>query len=423
MSQAKHISVLPYYGWYVLAASALCEMLIQGATSYGAGLFVLPLQAEYGLSRANASSAILILFVGAVFVAPVAGRILDRVSIRLSVMAGVLCFSLALAVIALSGSLWIMALMVLVPVAMALGLLGPMNTSTLASRWFFRRRGLALGIAAIATSGGGLLVVPFLSKAIELYGWRQALLIEAAVFFVIIAALALLVLRDNPFTAGYGENPENKGRTDRAALMATGGSAAPDADASWRKVVENPGFWAPSLMLASISSIAQVIVVSMPAYGHQLGIGAAASALLISAFSLAAAATKILAGVLADYWDKRVLLFITAIFMPLALGLLCLFSGYAALVTACAMAGVALGGVLPLSSGLLAARFGVARFGTVIGWTYMLLSLSVIVAVRFAGVVFDRTGSYRGAFEGLLLAALLVSVCALLIDMRQKPDT
>jgi MFS family permease len=420
MSQPKHISMLPYYGWFVLAASALCEMLIQGATSYGAGLFVLPLQAEYGLSRANASSAILILFVGAVFVAPVAGRILDRFPIRLSVMAGVLCFSLGLAVIALSGSLWIMALMLLVPVATALGLLGPMNTATLASRWFFRNRGLALGIAAIATSGGGLLVVPFLSKAIELYGWRQALLWEAAVFFVIIAALAVLVLRDNPFKAGYGEHPENKGRTDAEVLMAAGRPQAPDPNSSWRKVLGNAGFWAPSLMLASISSISQVIVVSMPAYGHQLGFSAAASAFLISAFSLAAAATKILAGVLADHWNKRVLLFATAIFMPLALGLLCLFSGYPALVAACAMAGVALGGVLPLSSGLIAARFGVARFGTVIGWTYMLLSLSVIVAVRFAGTVFDRTGSYRGAFEGLLLAALAVSLCALLVDVRQK---
>jgi MFS family permease len=419
MSEAK--LTLPYYGWYVLAGSALCEMLLQGATSYGAGLFVLPLQAEFGLSRANASSPILILFVGAVFVAPIAGRILDRVPIRVSVMAGVFCFSLALAVIALTGSLWLMALMVLAPLAMSLGLLGPMNTATLASRWFFRRRGLALGIAAIATSGGGLLVVPFLSKAIELYGWRPALLLEAAVFFVIIAALALWVLRDNPFKAGYGENPENKGRTDREALMATDRSVAPQADSSWRKVMGHPGFWAPSLMLAAISSIAQVIVVSMPAYGHQLGYGAAASAFLISAFSLAAALTKILAGVMADFWDKRVLLFATAIFMPLALGVFCLLSSYTALVAACAMAGVALGGVLPLSSGLLAARFGVARFGTVIGWTYMLLSFSVIVAVRFAGTVFDRTGSYRGAFEGLLLAALLVALCSIILDLRQKP--
>jgi len=420
MNDPKRNSVLPYYGWFVLAASALCEMLAQGATSYGAGLFVLPLQAEYGLSRANASSAILILFVGAVFVAPIAGRILDRFPIRISVIVGALCFSLALTVIAMSSSLWIMALMVLVPVALAFGLLGPMNTSTLASRWFFRRRGLALGIAAIATSGGGILVVPFLSKAIELYGWRHALLAEAAVFFGIIVALALMVLRDNPFKAGYGEHLENKGRNDQAALLAAGQARVPDEASTWRKVLGNTGFWAPSLMLAAISSIAQVIVVSMPAYGHQLGFGAASSAFLISIFSLAAALTKILAGVMADYWDKRLLLFATAIFMPLALGMLWIFSGYVALVVACALAGVALGGVLPLSNGLIAARFGVTRFGAVIGWTYMLLSFSILVAVRFAGTVFDRTGSYRGAFEGLLLAALLISVCAFLIDRRRE---
>ena len=58
-----------YYGWFVLAASAVAELLAQGATSYGAGLFVLPLQAEFGLSRANASSSVLVLFLGAIVIA------------------------------------------------------------------------------------------------------------------------------------------------------------------------------------------------------------------------------------------------------------------------------------------------------------------------------------------------------------------
>src|ERR1700744_2379450 len=128
MHEPKPITALFYYGWLVLAASALCEMLVQGATSYGAGLFVLPLQAEFGLSRANASSAILILFVGAVFIAPGAGKILDRFPIRISVLVGALSFSLALAVIALTHSLWLMALMLLAPAALGLALLGPMNT-------------------------------------------------------------------------------------------------------------------------------------------------------------------------------------------------------------------------------------------------------------------------------------------------------
>ena len=46
-----------YYGWWVLGAGAITEMLAIGSTSYAAGLFVLPLERELSLSRAAASSA------------------------------------------------------------------------------------------------------------------------------------------------------------------------------------------------------------------------------------------------------------------------------------------------------------------------------------------------------------------------------
>src|SRR5476649_2806671 len=136
-----------YYGWFVLAAGAVSEMLAIGATSYTAGFFVLPLQAEFHLSRANAGVPVLLVYLGAVFVAPYAGRILDRYPVRLVISAGALCFAAALAAIALLSSLWLMALLLLVPAAVGFMLFGPMTTATLASRWFYRRRGLAQGLA------------------------------------------------------------------------------------------------------------------------------------------------------------------------------------------------------------------------------------------------------------------------------------
>lgn len=67
-----------YYGWAVLAAGAVSQMLAQGATSYAADFFVLPLQAEFSLSGADASIAILILFAGAALASLLIGRTLDR---------------------------------------------------------------------------------------------------------------------------------------------------------------------------------------------------------------------------------------------------------------------------------------------------------------------------------------------------------
>jgi MFS family permease len=346
------------------------------------------------------------------------GRILDRYPIRPVICAGGIVFAGALAAIALAPALWIIGLLLLLPAALGFMILGPMTTATLTSRWFFRRRGLALGIAAIATSGGGLLVVPALSKAIELYGWRHALLGEATVICVVIVLLAMLVLKDNPFKAGLGGDPENAGRTD-GALLVTSENAGRNGSRQlrWRDILGNRGFWAPSLLVATVSGASEAIVISAPPYGHQLGFALGSAALLISAFSAAAALTKILAGILADFWDKRFLLFGTAICLPLSLLTLYYFENYVAVFAACCLAGISLGGVLPTSSSVIAARFGAAHFGSVIGWTYTLIGAFTILAVRFLGFVFDKNGSYHSAFAGLLAFAALIWAAALLIDL------
>lgn len=415
--------VLPYYGWYVLAASAFSEMLAIGATSYSAGLFVLPLQAEFGISRANASSSVLILFLGAIFMAPYAGKLLDRHPIRLVMCAGAFIFSLALVIIALTSSILVMMLALLLPAATGFMMIGPMTTATLASRWFFHRRGLALGIAAIATSGGGFVVVPALSKGIEVFGWRSALLAEAGIVFSVVTLLALLVLKDNPFITGFGEHPENKGRSDGAQLLKPEGTGIRDDSRQlrWRNILGNRGFWAPSLLVATVSGMCEAIVISAPPYGHQLGFTSIASAVLISAFSIAAASTKIMTGIMADFWNKRFLLFGSAVCLPLSLVTLCFFGNYAAVFAACCLAGISLGGVLPTSSSVIADRFGAACFGSVMGWTYTLIGAFTIFAVRFIGSVFDLTGFYRPAFGALLVISLFIGTAALVIDSRVRP--
>lgn len=209
-----------YYGWFVLAASAVSEMLVQGATAYSAGLFVLPLQAEFHISRADANSSVLILFVGAMLVAPLIGRMLDAWPIRLVMSLGALVLGLSFAGIALAPALWIMAVILLLPAAAASMTLGYLNTSTLTARWFSRHRGLAMGIAAVATSGGSVTVVPLLSVAIRQYGWRWALLNEGLVIAAIILALTLLVVRDRPSAMGLEDHPENRTATPLQATPA-----------------------------------------------------------------------------------------------------------------------------------------------------------------------------------------------------------
>ena len=417
-AQTEQAPSLPfYYGWLVLAASAAAELLITGATSYSAGLFVLPLQAEFGLSRADASSPVLILFLGAALCGPIAGRILDRFPIRPVMVMGALCFCSAMAFIAASTSLWLMAMALLLPAALGYLVLGMLNTATLASRWFFRRRGLALGIAAVATSGGGL-ITPLLSWAIRHDGWRLALLYEAGVLCLIVLLLAVLVVRDSPAAMGLARHPENEGRAGAHAV-----SESRDRHRSglggevrrWRAILGSRGFWAPSLVVAGMAGISQAIVTAAVPYGTQLGF-AATAALLVTGFSIAAAITKIAAGIFSDRMDRKFLLLFAALCMMASLALLSFFPSYAALMIGCCLAGVALGAALPASATLIAARFGSARFGATMGWTYFFMGSSSIAAVRMLGAVYDQTGSYHAGFLIFLAFCSILLVATLLLE-------
>jgi MFS family permease len=393
-----------YYGWFVLAASAICEMLIQGATLYGAPLFVIPLQDEFHISRAVAGSAVSFIIVGALVMAPGIGRLLDTRPVRLIMTVGAVILGLSLSGIAITHSLLVMALILLVPMAVVFMCLGSLTTSTLASRWFARNRGLAFGIAAVATSGGSFTVVPLLSIAIRRYGWREALLYEGIAMAGIIVCLALLILRDRPSDLGLENHPENLLPASALAMPVTG-------ELKWKSVFTSRAFWIPGLVLAAVSGTCQALVVTLYPYSvKQLGFAAGQATLLISAFGIAAAATKILAGVLADHVNERPLLITAAAFMTVSWSILSLSAGYGALLASSAFAGSALGCAMPTASRMIAGSFGANNFGRVMSWIYVLTGVIAVVSPYFAGFMYDRSGGYQAAFECFvaLLAVLLV---------------
>ena len=405
---ATPVSMTPfYYGWAILAATAVSELLAQGATSYAAGLFVLPLQAEFHISRALANTPVLIMFLGGALVSPLVGKALDRFSIRLVLPLGATLFGLALIGIALSQSLLVMAALLFLPTAIGFMCIGPLTTAAMASRWFYRHRGLALGLAAVATSGGGFTVVPLLSRAIQQYGWRLALIYEALIIAAIIVVLALLVLRNKPSDMGLSDHHENQGRESDPARP--GGALSMPAP-RWQEILTSRAFWIPSIVLSMVSGTSQALVITLVPYGVSLGLAVPSAAAMISAFAIAAAITKISAGVLADHISQRMLLIAAAALMTLTWLTLSLSTAHAALYASACMAGVALGCALPTAAALIAGYYGPARFGAVMGWTYSFLGIITIASSVSIGIIFDRLGGYHSAF--LIFSALLALVLA-----------
>jgi MFS family permease len=167
------------------------------ATALGFGclaltsVFIRPLEAEFGWSRAEISLGYAAGTVGMALGGLVWGRATDRLDIRLMLAIGGAGMVLSMLGMTLVGSLWH-----LYAANLALGGLGfaalyaPLLSAT--SEWFERHRGMAVGIV---TAGGALGqgVLPFLANMmIDGVGWRLAFLSLAAGNLV---ALGLLLPR------------------------------------------------------------------------------------------------------------------------------------------------------------------------------------------------------------------------------------
>lgn len=401
-----------FAGWWVLAAAFVGEMLAIGSTIYAFGLFVKPICEAFGISRASANNGMLLFYVGMGLSAPLLGRWMDRHSIRRLMVGGALAMAAGMLIVASSDSIVVIALAIALLMAPGSVAIGPLVANTLATRWFVRHRGKALGVAAVATSIGGSVVVPLMAFVLAAHGWRAALLVQAALIAVLMPLLAWLVIRDRPQDRGL--HPDG----DAAAVA---GAALAGPLWTTRALLAERSFWCIGLSVALVFATNQALLVSLVPYATDAGIGLAQATLLMSAMAFCSVLGKLLFGALADRVDKRWLLLVVAACMIVLLLALIAQPPFPLLLALCCLAGIATGGELPLWAALVAERFGARSFGGVLGLMNPLNMLVTLLAVRFVGQAFDARGDYTLAFQVFIGAMLLATLLVLLIPGRDEP--
>lgn len=181
-------------GWpTVLAAALAISVGTTGIGFYSLGLFVAPLQAEYGWSRAAVASAATFQQFGIFLSAPVVGRLADRFGVRAVAIASYIALPIALITLAsvpLSPASWA-ALWLVISLA-GFGTT-PAVWAKLISMRFDRARGLALGLMLVGTGSAALLAPMLLGPVFATQGWRTAVFVMAAVTFLIGMPVSLLV--------------------------------------------------------------------------------------------------------------------------------------------------------------------------------------------------------------------------------------
>ena len=372
-------------GWRVLLAALL-------GTAFGAsplpfqttGFMIGPIREETGWTLSQVSLGVTIYGILGALLAPAFGAMSDRWGVRRVALGSLTAFGLVFASFSLmpSSLFWFYAIWT------TIGLVGigstPITWSRAVNLWFFKHRGLALGMTLVGTSIAALILPTLTVTLIHQFGWRHA--------YALIALLPLAIAL--PVALAFFREPRPEERP--AELNVVGASGKVELP-GWTlaAAVRSPRFW---IMVASIFSVAFAYggaLVHMPSMLKAQGFEDSQQAFVVSMFGVSIFAGRIITGALVDrFWAPLVTLPILC--LP-ALSCMLLAGdslSFTMAVVAALLLGFSSGAETDLVAFLAGRYFGMANYGRIYGSLYMVFGIASALSPLAYGRVRDATGSY-----------------------------
>lgn len=197
-----------HYAW-VVAAAVFVVLLCAAGVRATPSVFIVPLEREFGWSRALISGAVSVNLVLYGLVGPFAAAVMQAFGIRRTMLISLVIIALGVALTNLMSAPWQLFAFWGVLVGLGTGTTAMVLGATVVHRWFATRRGLVMGLLTASTATGQLVFLPILAAMVERHGWRTVSLGIAATVALVIPLVALIV-RDRPSDVGerpYGAPP------------------------------------------------------------------------------------------------------------------------------------------------------------------------------------------------------------------------
>jgi len=415
-----------HYAWIVAAVTFLILLATAGVRATPAILMV-PLEHEFGWTRAAISGAIAVNIALFGLIGPFAASLMSRYGLRRIVLSALALLAGSVALSSTMRTQWQLTLFWGVLVGSGTGVTALVLAAIVVNRWFDQRRGLVLGILSAANATGQLVFLPLLAQTVTRHGWRSATYVvagAAAVVFVIV----LVWLKDRPSDVGLV--PYGASDVGGLAQPEQGLARSPLGGLLWAARAREFWILAGSFFVCGASTNGLIGTHLIPACMDH-GIPEVTAAGLLAAMGVFDLVGTTASGWLTDRFNSRVLLFcyyglrgLSLLFLPFALSSQHIWlSGFAVFY------GLDWIATVPPTVRLTADTFGRENVGVVYGWIGASHQLGASLAAVTAGVIRTSSGDYRAAFwlsGGLCLvaAALLIATGrkqAVSTDLRPLP--
>lgn len=393
-----------FAGWYVVGAAFVMLMTSAGLGFYGLAVYLEAVTSEKGFATGPASLGSSLFFVVVGVVGRVIGPMILRHDVRRIVAVGAVVAGAALAALGYVETLWqFYAVYVVFAVGFACTAIVP--GTTVVTRWFHKKRSVALSVASTGLSVGGLTLTKIAAELIDSNGLEGTTVWLGAAYVLLVIPVTAAFLWPDP--ASRGEVPDGLPRDADVAPAPAGPPPGAAYDVAVRSrffVMVTVGF--VLIMGAQVGGINQLVKLGAEQVDQSTGAAA------VSLLALASVVARLVGGVVAGKVPMGALTVVLAAVQGLSLLLLGSVDGRAQLLAAAVLFGLTVGNLLMLQPLLLAEAFGVRDYPRIFSLNQLVVTAGIAGGPFLLGALHDLTDGYQVPYTvaGVLSAAGAVAV-------------
>lgn len=413
-----------FYGWIVVAG-AFVSFAVGSGLMHSFTVFFVAFLEEFGWSRADTSVAYsMSQFISGIS-APLIGILVDRLGPRILVLSGGIILAVGLGASAYVSTLWQLIMLYGLIMTIGANCLGLLVSAPLVSRWFVRKRGMAIAIVQSANGFGRAASTPLVQLLISSVGWRASYLVLSAFMAVLILPLMRLFQIREP--GDMGLSPDGLAATAPTSSRAQRSPqrpapSAPSRDWNLWEAMKTPHLWLlfGVYMFTGLGSF--FVSLHQLAFAVDLGFDKLYAASVLGAGSFLTISGIIGIGTISDYIGREISAILA--YMISIIGVICALllssadQSWILWLHACFF-GVTWGARGPLITAKTADLFQGTHLGAIFGVISIGTGIGAATGSWASGLIFDLFGSYQIAF--LLSIASYLGGCVTFWLLRRPP--
>lgn len=390
------------YRWYVVSVAFMSLGIAYGMKNVFS-VFLTYMNPELHMSHAASKLPFLVAVGLDALMAPLIGKLVDRVGPRWVVAAGGALAGTGFLLLSTVHSLATFALFY--GVVFGIGALGCglVVCNTAITPWFRERLGVALGIAAIGIGVAVLALANVLEALMHAFGWRHTFIIVAIFIWCTIIPMAL-------FLKG--------GRAHREKARMMDEALDPDAPAglSLRQAIRTPGFWFLFWGFFFFVAVIYGVLPNQKEFALEKGISSAWAAFSVSLVGGSAILSKLAFGWLSDHVTERKYAMLPACAILASSIVVLIYTNRVwYLLLFAVLFGFGYAGYGPVIPAMVSDLYGRSNMGAVYGMVSMGGGIAGAISPYICGWIRDATGSFAWAWFALLLASIVAFFLFLMV--------